>query len=580
MTEFLDNALPMFGWFVLHSLWLALVLMFVLSRFFSFHTKLTPHERYAVAWHSLLALLLVSVILAWNYKVIEHFVHEKTANTLVVVDDMFNMKNKWIGKEYKQSSDQFIIFYEIEQLLRITSYAIGAIWMIFVFGNLARHIYSWIYLRSFVRKAQKIPEHMLKEWVNDSIIQFKMHRIQFVARPDIRSPFIFGFLHPHIVLPTQLIEENDHSQLRSVIMHEIAHVERCDAFMNLLLVIVEALFFMNPFAGWLLSLLKDERECCCDEIAAQYVGNRFTYAKALVTLQKNTQITGKQFLIGISRGSFSSRIQRLCDPAQKPSFSLKKGSLILPLFMLVACASTAYTSIHINWMTQNKETRLGQSVQNGLLASYDLNGNAVDSVGGYDGQLNGCKPTTNRHGKINSALTLNGTSDYIKIPECKGIEKHYAFTTTCWIKTDHPDKKWMAWLAKSNLGDKHSQWRIGFGSKDGEWGFTQYTNANHEERDKAWFDLWSSGHEFGNEWIHMAAVIHAREGWVKLYINGKPTSHINHVHPFIVDESPLYIGYQQDDKRYFRGSIDDVKIFATTLSDEQIRWIYNSESEG
>ena len=69
--------------------------------------------------------------------------------------------------------------------------------------------------------------------------------------------------------------------LEAIIAHELAHIRRFDLWVNLMQRIVETLLFYHPVVWWLSNRLRNEREFCCDELAAKAAGNRRTYASAL-----------------------------------------------------------------------------------------------------------------------------------------------------------------------------------------------------------------------------------------------------------------------------------------------------------
>src|SRR5690606_32589603 len=73
-------------------------------------------------------------------------------------------------------------------------------------------------------------------------------------------------------------------QLRAVIAHELAHVRRLDAFVNLFQILAEALLFYHPALWWLNRRVRAERELCCDEVAVSMTGDRLSYARALAAM--------------------------------------------------------------------------------------------------------------------------------------------------------------------------------------------------------------------------------------------------------------------------------------------------------
>jgi hypothetical protein len=72
---------------------------------------------------------------------------------------------------------------------------------------------------------------------------------------------------------------------------------------------------------------------------------------------------------------------------------------ILSLLVAVGLIGSASASI------------LTGDLTNGLVAFWQLNGNANDSVGGYNGTINGATPTTDQFGNPNGALSFDGSND-------------------------------------------------------------------------------------------------------------------------------------------------------------------------
>jgi hypothetical protein len=91
-----------------------------------------------------------------------------------------------------------------------------------------------------------------------------------------------------------------------VIAHELAHIRRLDAFVNLFQILVEALLFYHPAMWWLNRRIRAERELCCDEIAVSLTGNRVEYARALTLMAewKNAPMLA----MAANRGPLSTRI--------------------------------------------------------------------------------------------------------------------------------------------------------------------------------------------------------------------------------------------------------------------------------
>jgi beta-lactamase regulating signal transducer with metallopeptidase domain len=59
-------------------------------------------------------------------------------------------------------------------------------------------------------------------------------------------------------------------------LHELAHIRRKDYLVNMLQNIIDIIFFFNPAALWISSIIKEERENCCDDIAIDLVKKQKT----------------------------------------------------------------------------------------------------------------------------------------------------------------------------------------------------------------------------------------------------------------------------------------------------------------
>jgi beta-lactamase regulating signal transducer with metallopeptidase domain len=76
------------------------------------------------------------------------------------------------------------------------------------------------------------------------------------------------------------------SAIEAILVHELAHVGRRDYLINLMVSLIEVIFFFNPAVLWLASLIKAERENCCDDIVVAQTSNKTAYIRALVACQE------------------------------------------------------------------------------------------------------------------------------------------------------------------------------------------------------------------------------------------------------------------------------------------------------
>jgi len=125
----------------------------------------------------------------------------------------------------------------------------------------------------------------------------------------LQTPAVIGWFRPVVFLPVKALTGLSEDQLESVIAHELAHIQRLDAFVNVFQVCVETLLFYHPAVWWLNKKIRAEREHCCDEMAVALCGNAVEYARALTLMEEWR--SAPVFAMAVNRGPLTDRIVRV-----------------------------------------------------------------------------------------------------------------------------------------------------------------------------------------------------------------------------------------------------------------------------
>jgi BlaR1 peptidase M56 len=99
-------------------------------------------------------------------------------------------------------------------------------------------------------------------------------------------PVTLGFLKPVILLPVAMLTHLQTAQVEAILVHELAHIQRKDYLLNLMVTAIELLFFFNPFTRMLVRRLKKEREHCCDDQVLEFRYDPRAYVSALLSLAR------------------------------------------------------------------------------------------------------------------------------------------------------------------------------------------------------------------------------------------------------------------------------------------------------
>ena len=157
--------------------------------------------------------------------------------------------------------------------------------------------------------------------------------VRYCESIDIGAPAVVGWFRPIVMLPVNAITGLSDAQLQAVIAHELAHIKRFDAFVNLFQVAAESLLFYHPAVWWLSKRIRAERENCCDDAAIAACGSPMEYARALTQMEEWR--TAPKLALAANSHPLAARIKRLLGASSVES-GLRTASLSAGLFCLAA----------------------------------------------------------------------------------------------------------------------------------------------------------------------------------------------------------------------------------------------------
>ncbi|MGO8817837.1 MAG: M56 family metallopeptidase [Terriglobia bacterium] len=109
--------------------------------------------------------------------------------------------------------------------------------------------------------------------------------VRYCQCRNLDAPAVIGWLRPVVLLPVSALTGLSPEQLGAVIAHELAHIKRHDAWVNLFQTGVETLLFYHPAVWWVNAQIRAEREHCCDDVAVSVCGGVPDYARALMLME-------------------------------------------------------------------------------------------------------------------------------------------------------------------------------------------------------------------------------------------------------------------------------------------------------
>lgn len=206
-------------------------------------------------------------------------------------------------------------------------------WLAGVTTLSVRWLGGWVWLERVRRAAEPVRGDFSTRcrWLINKIGVSKS--VQFAQSTLIAVPMVVGWLRPVVLIPLSTLTTLSPQQLDAVILHELAHIKRLDAFANLFQILVETLLFYHPAVWWVSHRIRIERENCCDDIAVGLAGDSFGYAMALTMLEADRAFP--EMALAATGGALKARVKRLLGREEVPSRPFHLAAVAVALIGLV-----------------------------------------------------------------------------------------------------------------------------------------------------------------------------------------------------------------------------------------------------
>lgn len=164
---------------------------------------------------------------------------------------------------------------------------------------------------------------------------------------DVNAPSVAGWRRPLLLLPRDVEASLAQEQLESVVVHELEHVRRGDAWLGLVQAASNAVLFFCPGAHWLSKLALEAREQVCDDAAIHVCGNPKAYAGALGVLATRSSGAWLMAAMGQQAPSLAARIRRIVRGDIMPVITPVKFTVAVSGIVLAIAAGAIVLSASV-----------------------------------------------------------------------------------------------------------------------------------------------------------------------------------------------------------------------------------------
>jgi bla regulator protein blaR1 len=165
--------------------------------------------------------------------------------------------------------------------------ALEVVWAFASLFSLGRLFLSVRQMRALLRNSIPVPFAELAEEIQPVVMRNGKRPVEIRLSEAVDAPSVIGFFRPAVVVPRSLWNELSPADMKQVIQHEMAHLDRRDDWTNLLQKLLRAASPLNPALLWAERHLCREREQACDDAVLDAAGNARAYATCLTKLAEN-----------------------------------------------------------------------------------------------------------------------------------------------------------------------------------------------------------------------------------------------------------------------------------------------------
>jgi GWxTD domain-containing protein len=309
------------GWALIHSLWQGAIISAALGT--ALISVRSPRVRYATACAAML-LMLIGVFVTFA-----RVLPEVEQNSIQRVEPRF------LDASLRDGNTANIRDLSIADFVPwLTPFWIFGVTLIYL-----RRIASCIYVQRLRHRGVSAAPAVWTRTVSRLASELRISRpVLLVESCLVDVPVVLGHFRPLILMPIGLLSGLPAEQIEAILLHELAHIRRCDYALNILQRFTEGLFFYHPGVWWISRVMRIERENCCDDVAVAVAGNVHDYAVALAALEQHRK-SAVEPALAATGGSLVKRIRRLLYPT-KPNTAWMPFLAVL-VFVTVVGASLA-----------------------------------------------------------------------------------------------------------------------------------------------------------------------------------------------------------------------------------------------
>jgi len=366
---------PFFEWLLRTTVQASLLIFLIVL------VQLMLRGKLDVRWHYFLwIVLLIRLVMPWApesrisiYNLFQ-MLFERVPTELVAANSAIEANNSAVGHQ---------------ALGHIFVNMLPVIWLVGALVLLCYMFFSNLVFWISVNRERPLVDKSILELLEKCKSQMVIRMaLRIIVTDRVKSPALFGFLRPVLLLPIGMNEAFSLEELRYVFLHELAHLKRHDIFVAHFVSLVQILHWFNPLVWLAFYRMRSDRELACDALVLSTMSadEPKKYGRAIISL---VELFYRKRHLPAMVGIMEDKLQlkrriKMITRFKKIS---KKWSLVavLVIGLIGAVALTNATSSSEDDVDISEDTPMGWG---GYAEGYEVS-NPPQGYGGYGGNPGG-----------------------------------------------------------------------------------------------------------------------------------------------------------------------------------------------
>ena len=190
-----------------------------------------------------------------------------------------------------------------------------------------------------IRKEPPVIEDRVLNLMEECKTRLKSNTLLTIVITDkVKSPALFGYIHPRLLLPVGVLEKLDENELSYIFMHELGHLRRHDVAMAWLTMFLQAIHWFNPLVWFSFHIMRIDQESACDDFVLSRMrqGQSRDYGNAILEfLDKFRPNRKAPAMAGIieSKSQIKRRMSMIINFRKYP----KRKKILTSILLILIC---------------------------------------------------------------------------------------------------------------------------------------------------------------------------------------------------------------------------------------------------